>query len=161
MSTRNGTRRRRGPTLPQGEQIPMQPVDKPILCSPYEEPSEYWLYDPGTGEASRSPGRRPAGHWFRNEPMQQTQQRRLFAEENWEALPHVNSLREDVKRWRMSGYRNATNTTRNLLRHWWREDMVRRLFFCQIEAVERLFILPKFAWAANVQASRRSLPKKD
>ena len=141
MSTRNGTRRRRGTTLPQGEQIPMQPVDKPILCSPYEEPSEYWLYDPGTGEASRSPGRRPAGHWFRNEPMQQTQQRRLFAEENWEELPHVNSLRDDVKRWRMSGYRNATNTTRNLLRHWWREDMVRRLFFCQIEAVETIIYL--------------------
>ena len=141
MATRTGNRSRRASTLPQGEQMPMQPVEKPILCSPYEEPSEYWLYDPGTGEASRAPGRRPAGHWFRNEPRSQTQQRRLFAEENWEELPYVNSLREDVKRWRNSDYRNATNTTRNLLRHWRREDMIRRLFFCQIEAVETIIYL--------------------
>ena len=104
-------------------------------------PSEYWVYDPATGEASKAPGRRPAGHWFRNEPTIQTQQRRLFTEENWEELPLVNNLREDVKRWRDSGYRNATNTTRSLLRHWWRKDMIRRLFFCQIEAVETIIYL--------------------
>ena len=119
----------------------MQPVDQPILCSPYEEPSDYWLYDPETGEALTAPGRRPAGHWFRNESRPQTQQRRLFAEENWEELPSVNSLREDVKRWRSSDYRNATNTTRHLLRHWWREDCIRRLFFCQLEAVETIIYL--------------------
>ena len=141
MSTRIGARSRGTSTLPQGEQIPLQPVEKPILCSPYAEPSEYWLYDSGTGIASRTPGRRPAGHWFRNESTSQTQQGRLFAEENWEELPYVNSLREDVKRWRDSGYRNATNTTRSLLRHWRREDTIRRLFFCQIEAVETIIYL--------------------
>ena len=119
----------------------MQPVEKPILCGPYEEPSEYWLYDSETGEASRNQGRRPAGHWFRNEPTSQTQQRRMFAEENWEELPYVNRLREDVSRWRGSGYRNATNTTRRLLNHWRREDKPRRLFFCQIEAVETIIYL--------------------
>ena len=147
---RRTTRRRA--TLPQGEQMPMQPVDQPILCSPYEEPSDYWLYDPETGEADPAPGRRPAGHWFRNETTSQTQQRRLFAEENWEELPYVNSLREDVKRWRSSDYRNATNTTRNLLRHWWREDLIRRLFFCQ-RPWKRSYTSQKSAWAASARAS--------
>ena len=138
MSTRaaSRTRRRRSSSVLETGQTPMQPVEKPILCKPYEEPSEYWLYDQETGEASRAPGRRPAGHWFKTDRSISDQQGRLLAEENWEELPHVNRLREDVKRWRDSGYRNATNVTRQLLRHWRREDKIRRLFFCQVEAVE-------------------------
>ena len=135
------TTTRRRAARAEGVQTPMQPVENPILCRPYEEPSEYWQYDLETGEASRAPGRRPAGHWFRNEPTAQSQQRRMFTEENWEELPYVNSLREDVKRWSSSGYRNATNTTRKLLRHWRRDDLSRRLFFCQIEAVETIIYL--------------------
>ena len=138
---RRRTRRRRASTPQEGVQTPMQPVEKPILCSPYEEPSEYWLYDQETGEASRAPGRRPAGYWFRDERVMSAQQGRLFAEENWEELSYVNALREDVRRWRNSGYRNATNITRQLLRHWQREDKIRRLFFCQIEAVETIVYL--------------------
>ena len=141
MTTRTRRRSRRANPLPQGEQIPMQPVEKPILCSPYEEPPEYWVYDQETGEASRAPGRRPAGYWFRSERIDQAQQGRLLAEENWEELHYVNSLRGDVERWRDSGYRNATNVTRQLLRQWRREDLPRRLFFCQIEAVETVIYL--------------------
>ena len=141
MTSQLRIQKRRRTTLPDGEQVLMQPVERPILCGPYEEPSEYWLYDTETGEASKSPGRRPAGHWFRNEPALRTQQRRMFAEENWEELPYVNKLREDVGRWRGSGYRNATNTTRRLLNHWRRKDKLRRLFFCQIEAVETIIYL--------------------
>ena len=140
MARRTARRRRSSSTLETG-QIPMQPVNNPILCSPYEEPGEYWLYDQETGEASKAPGRRRAGHWFRTDRSISDQQGLLFAEENWEELPYVNSLREDVKRWRDSNYRNATNVTRQLLRHWRREDKIRRLFFCQVEAVETAIYL--------------------
>ena len=51
---RRRTRRRRASTPQEGVQTPMQPVEKPILCSPYEEPSEYWLYDQETGESIES-----------------------------------------------------------------------------------------------------------
>ena len=140
MARRTTRRRRTASTLETGR-IPMQPVERPILCSPYLEPGEYWLYDQETGEASRAPGRRPAGHWFRTDRSVEDQQGRLFAEENWEELPYVNRLREDVRRWRDSGYRNATNVSRQLLRHWRREDKIRRLFFCQAEAVETVIYL--------------------
>ena len=32
--------------------LPVQPVDKPIICTPYDEPTDHWLYDGETGEAS-------------------------------------------------------------------------------------------------------------
>ena len=41
--------------------IPIQPVEQPILCSPYEEPAEHWRYDTENGEAVKQPGRREAG----------------------------------------------------------------------------------------------------
>ncbi len=40
--------------------IPIQPVDRPILCSPFEEPARHWVYDTATGEATAMEGRRPA-----------------------------------------------------------------------------------------------------
>ena len=120
--------------------IPIQPVEQPILCSPYEEPDKHWVYDTQTGEASAQSGRRDAGYWYK---IQRTgsAQLQLFREEEWDDLPLVNALREDVKRWRDANYRNATVVTRELLRHWAREDLLRRLFFCQREAVETLIYL--------------------
>ncbi|HXG48285.1 MAG TPA: DEAD/DEAH box helicase family protein [Methylomirabilota bacterium] len=121
-------------------QIPIQPVENPILCSPYKEPDQHWLYDTKTGIPSKSPGRRPASYWFKTERTGAAQ-RDLFAEEERDDLPLVNALREDVRRWRESGWENASETTKKLLRHWWREDRPRRLFFCQIEAVETIIYL--------------------
>ena len=50
----------------------------------------------------------------------------LLAEEERDDLPLVNALREDVRRWRASGWENASETTKKLLRHWWRADRGRR-----------------------------------
>ena len=155
------TRRRRPSAPTEGVQTPMQPVENPILCSPYEEPTEYWLYDKETGEADPWPGRRPAGHWFKTDRSVPDQQGRLLAEENYEDLPHINSLREDVKRWRGSGYRNATNVTRELLRHWRREDKPRRLFFCQLEAVETVIFLAEIRMGGKRTAFRPRFADED
>lgn len=124
------------------QQLPIQPVEKPILCSPYVEPTEHWVYDTETGEAHRLPGRRPASYWFKTQRVI-TQQMALkgFAEEEREDLPMVNALRQDVKRWRESGYEGATQITKELLRYWWRDDRPRRLFFCQLEAAETVIFM--------------------
>lgn len=126
--------------------IPIQSVEQPILCSPYEEPSAHWVYDTETGEAIRQPGRREAGYWYKTERTGTKQlQMRFVQEEERDDLPLVNALRADVKRWRESNYRNATNVTRELLNHWRREDRERRLFFCQLEAVETVI------WLAEIR----------
>lgn len=46
-----------------------------------------------------------------------------------------------MRRWRKTNYRNATNITRQLLRYWQREGRERRLFFCQLEAVETIIYI--------------------
>ncbi len=121
-------------------QLPIQPVEQPILCSPYEEPTTHWIYDTQTGEASKNPGRREAGYWYKTERTG-SDQISLFQEEQRDDLPLVNALRDDVRRWRNSKYESATNVTKELLRHWGREDLLRRLFFCQREAVETIIYL--------------------
>lgn len=125
---------------PAEADIPIQPVEKPILCSPYEEPTAHWFYDTSKGSASQVEGRRPASYWFKTERVI-SQQLRLFAEETREDLPLVNALREDVKRWRKSGYEGATQVSKELLAYWWRADRPRRLFFCQLEAAETVIYL--------------------
>ena len=122
------------------EQIPVQPVEDPILCSPYAEPELHWLYDTRTGIPSKNPGRRAASYWYKSE-RSGSAQLSLLAEEERDDLPLVNALRTDVKRWRESGWRGASETTKRLLRHWWRADRGRRLFFCQVEAVETIIYL--------------------
>ncbi len=121
-------------------QIPIQPVEAPILCSPYEEPGLHWLYDTKTGRPSKVQARREASYWYKSERTGSAQ-RSLLAEEERDDLPLVNALRDDVRRWRKSGWQNASETTKKLLRHWWREDRTRRLFFCQLEAAETIVYL--------------------
>ena len=65
----------------------------------------------------------------------------LMTEENFEELPLVNALREDVRRWRENGYENASPVTRQLLGHWRRADRPRPLFYCQLEAVETILYI--------------------
>jgi type III restriction enzyme len=122
--------------------IPIQPVENPILCSPYKEPDQHWLYDTKTGVPTKTAGRRPASYWFKSERAGTAQQQMSFlAEEERDDLPLVNALRADVRRWRESGWENASEITKKLLRYWWREDRARRLFFCQVEAAETIIYL--------------------
>src|SRR5579872_193546 len=121
--------------------MPIQaPVESPILCGPYKEPTAHWRYHPLTGQAYREPGRREASYWYKSERTSGGQLS-LIAEEESDPLPLVNALRNDVRRWRESQWEGATNITKELLRHWWREDRLRRLFFCQLEAVETIVYL--------------------
>ncbi|RKU27807.1 hypothetical protein C6499_11270 [Candidatus Poribacteria bacterium] len=132
------------------QKIPIQPVDEPILCSPYEEPTAHWVYDPNTGRPSRQEGRRVAGYWVEEYGTTNEQLALNFArEEGWSTLPIVEKLRDDVKRWRESGYRNATNVTRQLLQYWQREGRQRPLFFCQLEAVETVIYIAEIRRAKH------------
>ena len=140
--------------------VPIQPVEDPILCSPYAEPHQHWLYDTATGLPQKIQSRREASYWYKTERTG-SRQTQLLAEEERDDLPLVNALREDVKNWRESGWRNASQTTKRLLRHWWREDRSRRLFFCQIEAVETIIYLEEILAAGQRTRSRQQLTSED
>jgi len=139
-------RKNSGARTPDPEPLPVQPVERPIICSPYEEPNDHWVYDKETGAASRAGYRRPASYWYKTERTGSAQLTLTgLAEEERDDLPLVNALRDDVRRWRGAGYPGASNITCELLRHWWRADRARRLFFCQLEAVETVIYLAEIA----------------
>jgi type III restriction enzyme len=117
---------------------PTQAVPDPILNPPYEEPAKHWLYKDGVPEIAK--GRRPAGYYYTSKKVAGGQQD-LLAEEQFDPIELVNRLRSDVARWRGAEYRGASIVTRDLLAHWTRTDRPRRMFFCQIEAVESLIYL--------------------
>jgi len=116
-------------------------VDEPIINSPFEEPMQYWVYDAFTGQPAKVPGRRPAHYYFRSRRRADAAQTSLFADEEMVELGLVNQIRDQVKRWREGGYKNASHITRQLLRHWTYPDRERKLFFCQIEAAETVIWL--------------------
>jgi type III restriction enzyme len=138
---------------PQQQDIPIQPVDRPIICSPYKEPDQHWKYDTVTGAAHREPLRRPASYWYKTERTGSAQMS-LLAQEQQDDLPLPNLLRDDVRRWRDADYRGATLATRELLRHWSRTDRERRLFFGQREAIETLIYLAEMRFTGRTSRLR-------
>lgn len=156
------TRRKSGTgsedVIQQQQPLPIQPVDKPILCSPYVEPDQHWVYDRSTGIPTKTPGRRPASYWFQAERTGAAQLKLGFmAEEERDDLPLVNTLRKDVRRWRGQEWKGASETTKALLRHWWRSDRLRRLFFCQLEAVETVIYLREFLAQGRIPSFKPDL----
>jgi len=127
------------------EQLPIQPVDDPIICNAYQKPTAHWIYDTDTGAATKANGRRPAGYYYKTERTGSQQTALGFmAEEHRDDIPLVNLLRDDVERLREHDYAAWPKVTRELLQHWARADRFRRLFFCQREAVETILYLFEF-----------------
>ena len=107
----------------------------PIICNPFHAPEKHWKWN-DTRVLEAVPIRRPAGYYFKTEAQQ-----RLFGEDNYVELTLVNLLRRDVQRWRESGYRGATATTKTLFDFWFTRERERPFFFCQREAVETVVYL--------------------
>lgn len=112
-------------------------IDKLIINSPYEEPSQYWKYHRETRTFTREKGRRPAGYVIATPGSQSFDDPGIFVE-----LPLVNQIRQRVKTWKASGYPGVTGITKRLLEHWGdSEEREFPFFFCQIEAMETLIWL--------------------
>jgi type III restriction enzyme len=128
---------------PAVKDLPVQvPVDEPILNKPYDVPEWHWVYG-ADGVANKMPGRRPAAYFWsgRQAGDRQGGLEGIEADVGSERLTLVNALRQDVAKWRASGYENATVTTKRLLAHWHDKNRPRRFFFCQLEAVETIIYL--------------------
>jgi type III restriction enzyme len=125
---------------------PSKTIDQLIINSPYSEPAEHWKYDRESRLFSRLPGRRPAGFVRASESSKAFDDPGVFVE-----LPLPNKIRPRVKAWRDAGHAGVSGITKRLLEHWrdpeQREN--RRLFFCQLEAIETLI------WLTEAPASER------
>lgn len=116
-----------------------------IVESPYEEPARHWQYDRDTNSWHLEDGRRPAGYIVATPGAGPSDPGTFIP------LPLVNRIRDRVHTWRAAGYPGTTGITRRLLEYWRdpepRPD--RRLFFCQIEAIETLI------WWVEAPAAER------
>jgi len=116
----------------------MNKIDKLIINSPYKEPQKYWSYKRETREFLKKEGRRPAGYVIASESSKAFDDPGVFIE-----IPLVNEIRTRIKNWREQNYPGVSGITKRLLDHWndgsLREN--RRLFFCQLEAIETIIWL--------------------
>ena len=134
-------------------------IENPIINSPYVEPRRHFTTGADgnvTGEIAER--RRPSEFFV---PVAQPRKRsaqltldQFGGPTRQQPNEIVNEIRQAVARWRTQGYPHTTSITRELLEYWRAEDRERRLFFCQIEAVETAIYLTE---AAEKSADTKAL----
>jgi len=133
-------------------------IDNPILNSPFEEPRRHFRFGE-EGITSEIAEERRVSSYFMPIPAAKKKSQLHFDTE-WtrdriEENRFINQVRGKVDAWRRGGWPGATPTTRRLLHHWTSDQRERRLFFCQVEAVETAIYLSEAAhkhgdaWIAN------------
>ena len=137
--------------------------DQPILNSPYEIPTRHWELDPSGQPTQRiAASRRPATFIIpipKAKKQKDNSQQRLLAmdeghglsttEQRYAHAATINSLREEVDKWRQlrdPATWRVTPETARLLQHWRHHPFSGvRPFFCQVEAVETVIWLTEVA----------------
>lgn len=113
-------------------------IDKLIINSPYEEPTQYYRYERETRTFHLTEGRRPAGYVIASGESKAFDDPGILVD-----IPLVNQIRPRVRQWREDGYPGASSITKRLLEYWQdpEEFAIRRFFFCQMEAAETIMWL--------------------
>lgn len=124
-------------------------IENPVLNSPYEEPGKHFRFDELGITSEIIDGRRRSEYTVavagtRRRGKQLALEGQLSAE-RLEPNAFVNRIRDAVALWRQGGYVGITRTTRRLLEYWRREDRDRRLFYCQLEALETVIYIAEVA----------------
>lgn len=128
--------------------------NNPILNNPYEEPKYYYDTDLSGNIDYRTikEGRRPFGYDVNIVPNQRGGNQSIFSQGDFVSgdpnAEFINTIREEVKKWRNEGYPKASRITKELLDFWFNNKerpTNLRLFFCQREAVETAVWLNEIA----------------
>src|SRR4030043_1216162 len=126
-------------------------IENPILNSPFKEPSRHFCFsDEGiTNEIVEA--RRVSSYFIPiAKPKKKGKATQLAFDTEWtkdriEENEFINRIRGRVSVWRKGNYAGITKTTRRLLEYWINPERERKLFFCQIEAVETAIYLTEVA----------------
>lgn len=127
-------------------------IENPILNSPFSEPLRHFRFtDEGiTNEIVEE--RRISSYFVPIARPKKQAKNQLTFDTEWtqdriEENKFINQVREGVAQWRKQGYpaSSVTKTTKMLLDHWQQDDRIRKLFFCQIEAVETAIYVTEVA----------------
>jgi type III restriction enzyme len=134
-------------------------ISNPVINSPFEEPTRHFRFDDDGITDAIVEGRRVSAYFVPiAAPKKKGKQLALPEDQTADRLQEndlVNRIRRRVWMWRQGGYLGVTPTTARLLEYWTNPDRERKLFFCQIEAVETAIYLTEAAhhygddWIAN------------
>jgi type III restriction enzyme len=123
-------------------------IDNPILNLPFDEPARHFRFGE-EGITSEVVEERRVSSYFMPIPAAKKRMQLHFDTE-WtrdriEENQFINQVRGKVGLWRLGRWQGVTPTTRRLLEHWTASERERRLFFCQVEAVETAIYLAEAA----------------
>ena len=124
-------------------------IENPILNSPFDEPRRHFRFSED-GITDDIVDSRRVSSYFMPIPAAKKKGKQLQFDTEWtrdriEENRFINQVRERVATWRQGGYVGITSVTRELLAHWTNSDRDRKLFFCQIEALETAIYLTEVA----------------
>jgi type III restriction enzyme len=126
-------------------------IENPILNSPFVEPTRHFRFDDDGITNDIVEGRRISSYFVPiAQPRKKANAQQLRFDTEWtndriEENKVVNRIRQRVSQWRAGGYVGVTQTTARLLEYWTNPDRERKLFFCQIEAVETAIYIAEVA----------------
>lgn len=132
--------------------MPQVVIENPILNSPFIEPNRHFRFgeDGITDQIEES--RRISSYFV---PIAKPKKKKggqtpeLFetewTEDRIEENKFINQVRGKVAVWRGMNYSGVTKTTKRLLEYWTNPDREKKLFFCQIEALETAIYLNEVA----------------
>lgn len=129
-------------------------IENPVINSPYSMPSRHFVFSETGITDTIAFGRRPSSYFMPiatsrrakgQEPLFDTE----WTQERIEENKFINDVRQVISEWRLRGYPGVTPTTLQLLDYWSDENREKKLFFCQIEALEAAIYLTEVAEKAG------------
>lgn len=142
-------------------------IENPVLNPPFKEPDRHFKFE-STGITDEIlEHRRPSSYFIPVDSRRRKEkEKQLTFLDEWSGdrireNDFINRLRQRVGMWRQGGYQYVTSTTKKLLDYWTNPEREKRLFFCQIEAIETVIYLTEVAhkvgdnWFENELKQRR------
>jgi type III restriction enzyme len=130
--------------------VPQVVIENPILNSPFEAPRRHFKFTEEGITDEIVEARRISSYFVPIPRPKKKNARQMSLETEWtadriEENKFINRVRERLALWRQGGYRGITRTTAQLLEYWRRPERERKLFFCQIEALETVIYITEVA----------------
>ena len=129
-------------------------IENPVINSPYQEPKQHFRFTE-EGITDEIIHARWTSQYFIPiaQPKKKDKQRSFDTEwtsDRIEENTFVNRIRERVALWRRREYPGVTPTTARLLQYWINPEREKKLFFCQVEAVETFYVDDLSAFFKNL-----------
>jgi type III restriction enzyme len=125
-------------------------IENPVINSAFREPSRHFRFTDEGITDEIDDGRRSSSYFVPIARPRKKGQKQLVFDTEWtqdriEENKLVNRIRARVNLWREGVHIGVTPTTSRLLTYWTDPDREKKLFFCQIEALETAIYLTEVA----------------